>query len=216
MRVLVVEDHDLFVQGYLRMFEMMNAPVQTVDVAKNCKEGRLLLTTKPTKPYDFIFLDWSIPPDEHANLYNGGDLITPIKAHSPMGKLLVLTSHVEAIFLYNLYKDFSPDALICKVDFKVEDFKDVYDAMSGNENYFSQTARAQIKKISAKENYLDNYNRQIILLLSKGMMTKNLHEVLPLSVSAIDKRKAQIKDYFLLNKGSDEEIILAARKEGLI
>ena len=216
MRILLVEDHDLFVQGYLRMFELLEASMHSVDIARNCAEGLRLLTSNHSEPYDFVFLDWSIPPDESANLHHGGDLVTLIKAHSPFGRLLVLTSHVEAIFLYNLYKDFSPDALICKVDFRVEDFKEVYDTMLRNESYFSPTARAQIKKISAKENYLDNYNRQIILLLSKGIMTKSLHEILPLSVSAIDKRKAQIKDYFLLNKGSDEEIILAARKEGLI
>ena len=215
MRILIIEDHDLFVQGYLRMFELLDTLKPSVDVVRNCEEGLRLLTRR-SPAYDFIFLDWSIPPHDKAGLIDGGDLVRYIKEHSPQGKLLVLTSHVEAIFLYNVNKDFTPDALICKVDFRGEEFKEVYNVLLRDDRYFSQTAKAQIRKISAKENYLDNYNRQIILLLSKGIMTKSIHEFLPLSVSAIDKRKAQIKDYFLLNKGSDEEIILAARKEGLI
>lgn len=215
MRILIVEDHDLFVQGYRRMFELSGTDNYVVEVAKNCAEALHLLTRSST-PYDFIFLDWSIPPCESAGLSNGGDLVGYARKHSPTGKLIVLTSHVEAIFLYNLNKDFTPDALLCKVDFNTDEFKDVCDSLGRNERYFSQTASGQLKKISSKADYLDNYNRQIILLISKGVQTKNLTDYLPLSVSAIDKRKAQIKDYFLLNKGTDEEIIIAARNQGLI
>ena len=63
---------------------------------------------------------------------------------------------------------------------------------------------------------LDSYNRQIIILLSQGVKTKNFHEHINLSTSAIEKRKAVIKDYFGIIKGSDEDILREARKQGLI
>ena len=37
-----------------------------------------------------------------------------------------------------------------------------------------------------------------------------------MSISAIDKRKAQIRYFFKIEKGSDEDIIRAAKNHGLI
>ena len=82
--------------------------------------------------------------------------------------------------------------------------------------YYSPTVKKGIKEITSKDLYLDNYNRQIIFLLSKGVKSKSLPNYLPLSMSAIDKRKAQIKDYFLIEKGNDEDIIREAKKLDLI
>jgi hypothetical protein len=39
---------------------------------------------------------------------------------------------------------------------------------------------------------------------------------LGLSISAIDKRKAVIKSFFGIDKGSDEDIIKAAKKSGFV
>ena len=63
---------------------------------------------------------------------------------------------------------------------------------------------------------MDNYNRQIIILLSQGVKTKNLPDLLYLSKSAIDKRKAIIKQLLGIDKGNDEDILKEARKQGLI
>jgi hypothetical protein len=35
-------------------------------------------------------------------------------------------------------------------------------------------------------------------------------------MSAIDKRKAQIKDFFCVQKGTDEDIIREAKKHGFV
>lgn len=63
---------------------------------------------------------------------------------------------------------------------------------------------------------LDSYNRQIIMLLSQGIQTKNLPDYLHLSKSAIDKRKVVIKEFFDIEKGNDEDILREARKQGFI
>lgn len=63
---------------------------------------------------------------------------------------------------------------------------------------------------------LDSYNRQIIMLLSQGVKTKNFHDYINLSTSAIEKRKVVIKDYLGIIKGTDEDILREARKQGLI
>jgi DNA-binding NarL/FixJ family response regulator len=68
----------------------------------------------------------------------------------------------------------------------------------------------------SKEELLDTTNRKIIELLAQGIKTKNLPEHLHLSQSAIEKRKATIKDALGIDKGTDEDILKALRLMGLL
>jgi predicted dehydrogenase len=72
------------------------------------------------------------------------------------------------------------------------------------------------KNLKSNTILLDNYNRQIIEMLSKGIKTKTIQEQLHLSKSAIDKRKVAIKSYLGIDKGNDEDLLREARKRGFI
>jgi DNA-binding NarL/FixJ family response regulator len=84
------------------------------------------------------------------------------------------------------------------------------------ETYHSETVKESIRDLLSKEEYLDFYNRQIIMLLSQGIKTKNIPEHLNLSQSTVEKRKVQIKDYFCIEKGTDEDIVREAKRMGFI
>ena len=73
-----------------------------------------------------------------------------------------------------------------------------------------------MKELLSKKAYLDNFNRQIITLLAQGIKTKSLPNHKNLSISSIEKRKVQIKDYLSIEKGTDEDIIREAKRLGLI
>jgi DNA-binding NarL/FixJ family response regulator len=198
------------------MLSLEATSIFNVSVSTTCENAYNLLRNKLTPKFEFVFLDWNLPPFDEQKIFNGGDLVSFIRLHSPECKLIILTSHTEAFTLYHITNTIYPNALLCKIDFKPEDFPVVYQKIMNKERYFSSTVISQLKQITSRIDYLDNYNRQIILLLSKGIQTKNLPKYLPLSLSAVDKRKAQIKDYFLIANGTDEDIITAARKQGLI
>jgi len=187
-----------------------------VTICNGCEDAYYLFEKSKKKSFDIVFLDWSLPPFESKKIYNGGDLVRLINYNSPNCKIIVLTSHTDAFTLYQINKDVNPVALLCKVDFMIDDFQLLYSKIIAGDKYESDTVKLQLKQITNRFEYLDNFNRQIITLLSRGVMTKNLPHYLPLSISAIDKRKAQIKDYFLLEKGDDEDIVTAAKKSGLI
>ena len=103
-----------------------------------------------------------------------------------------------------------------KSDFQANDLILAFDAIARGENYFSPTVHKLQKTWEEKNKVMDSYNRQILLLLSQGVKTKNLPDMLHLSKSAIDKRKAIIKQIFGIDKGTDEDILREARKQGLI
>ena len=61
-----------------------------------------------------------------------------------------------------------------------------------------------------------NHKLQNHILISQGIKTVNLPNYIPLSMSAIEKRKANIKGQLLMGKGNDSDLISIAKKLGLI
>ena len=82
--------------------------------------------------------------------------------------------------------------------------------------YHSSTVTHNLKELFSQKKILDHLNRKIITLLAQGIKTKNLPNYLNISISTIEKRKANIRYYFNLEKGSDEDIIREAKRLGLV
>ena len=89
-------------------------------------------------------------------------------------------------------------------------FKKVMDG----EIFYSRIISNYLKRV---ENgiVLEDIDIRILLLLSKGIRNKNLDKYIPLSASAIEKRKYKIKR-LLDVKGDDEDLIDKARNQGYI
>jgi hypothetical protein len=73
-----------------------------------------------------------------------------------------------------------------------------------------------VKKTITSEIYVDDINRKILHLLSQGIKTKSLSEYIPLSMSAIEKRKKQLKLLFSVTDGKDETLLQEAREKGYL
>jgi hypothetical protein len=53
-------------------------------------------------------------------------------------------------------------------------------------------------------------------LIAQGIKTINLPDFIPLSLSSIEKRKANIKKQLILNSGTDKELIDVAKNMGFL
>src|SRR5690606_11747510 len=187
----------------------------TFEVVQNCSDG-LALIEEPNVHYDAIILDLQIPGDESKFIFDGSDLAPYIKKHKPFSKLIVSTAHTDSLRLYPMYQSATPDAIMVKCDVTAEELEKALDDLYQGVPYVSPTVKENFQNISSASKYLDFYNRRIIKLLAQGVKTKNLPKHLNLSLSAIDKRKSIIKEFFNIVKGTDEDIIFAARRAGMI
>jgi two-component system response regulator NreC len=216
LSILIIDDHHLMIEGYKSILSYHLKYAFELTTANTCEDAYNFITQNNPNHFDVIFLDWILPSFEKHNVNNGGDLVKPIRKYFPKAKIVVLTSHVDAFTLYNIVKEIAPSGILVKSDVNATEFLSALDCILDENVYYSQTVKQSIKTLNAREIYLDHYNRQIILLLSKGIKTRNLPDYLPLSISAVDKRKSIIKDFFLISKGNDEDILREARKIGLI
>jgi two-component system response regulator NreC len=216
VKVLIIDDHPPIVEGYKAILSYNPyGYVLTTATAFSCETAYELVSTTRNS-FDIVMIDYTMPPFPKKNIHNGADLVPVIRQYLPNAKIMMLTSHSASLLLLKLIKECNPDGLLVKSDFLANDFLVAFDTIVKGENYFSSTIVNLKKELNETTKVLDSYNRQIIMLLSQGIQTKNLPDHLNLSKSAIDKRKASIKEFFDIEKGTDEDILREARKQGLI
>jgi two-component system, NarL family, response regulator NreC len=218
LNILMVDDHPSIIEGYkiILNYNDLGYEIETT-VAHNCKDAYdIIMAARREKGFDVVFLDYSLPPYEEKNLKTGEDLAVLVREYLPDSKIVLLTSHTEALILYPIVKKVNPEGLLIKSDFSADELLTAFDAIMHGKTYQSITVINCLKELLSKRIFLDNFNRQIISLLAQGVKTKSLPSYLNLSISAIEKRKFQIREYFSIEKGNDEDIIREAKKSGLI
>src|SRR5690606_18680456 len=187
------------------------------EACHNCAEAYQVITSFKSKGrFALAIIDYSIPSFEAQNLYNGEDVALLMQSYLPETKIAIITSHTEAIVLYNVLKKVNPQGLLVKSDIDGEELLEAFSKLVQGETYYSDSVKKAKKALISKEELLDSTNRKIIELLAQGVKTKNLSSHLSLSQSAVEKRKSVIKDALGIKKGNDEDILREVRKLGLL
>jgi two-component system, NarL family, response regulator NreC len=215
LKILIVEDHPSMIEGYkiILSYNTKDYEIEATS-AFNCKTAYDIITD--TTEFDVILLDYSLPAYPEKGINSGKDLAVLTRKQKPDSKIIVLTSHSEALILYDLIVTVEPEGILVKSDFSAEELLKAFELIVEGGTYHSTTVTQNVSELLSKKIYLDSYNRKIISLLAEGIKTKNIPNYMNLSISAVEKRKVQIKDYLGIDKGGDEEIIRKAKEAGLI
>ena len=218
LKILIVDDHPSMIEGYKVILTYNNLGLDIeVTAAYNCESAyNLVLKNQNEIDYDLVFLDYCLPPFPCKNIKNGQDLAVIIQKYLPNTKIVILTSHTEAILLYDIVKNVAPEGLLVKSDFSADELLLAFDKIMAGKIYHSATVIQSIKDVAANLTILDKSNRLLISLLAKGVKTKNLPSHLNISMSSVEKRKVHIREYFNLKNGRDEDIIKEAKRLGLV
>ncbi|AXG73049.1 DNA-binding response regulator [Flavobacterium arcticum] len=222
LNILIVDDHPMTVNGYANVLseEKFEGYNLVFTKALNCEDAYKLIVESANKnsPFDIAYLDLSLPPYPDKNIFSGFDLGMLIKNTIPECTIIILTMHSEATLVDRLIKEINPKGILCKSDIDIDEFLNAFKVIfENNETYFSNKIVKSIKD-QVFDNYnLDNYDKQILMRLSEGILTKNIPNYVPLSLSTIEKRKARMKNMLLQGKsGDDYELIEAIKKMGVL
>jgi two-component system, NarL family, response regulator NreC len=217
-KILMVDDHPLMIEGYKTILSYNDMGYDIIaTVALNAETAYNIIMERHEKiPFDVVFLDYSIPVYEEKNILSGKDLGILIKKRFPTTKIVMLTSHIEALLIYGIIRDINPMGLLIKSDFSSDELLIAFESIMKNKVYHSQTVKNIVKDLSSKTNHLDSINREILALLASGVSTKNIPTMLNLSLSTIEKRKIIIRDYLGIAGGNDEDIIRESKKQSLL
>ncbi|MBP9793328.1 MAG: response regulator [Flavobacterium sp.] len=220
INIFIVDDHPMTVDSYINLLSENNTHESTPNfiISHNCEEAykKIKLFSASKQVFDLALIDVNLPPFESQNIKNGIDLASMIRREIKGSKVVLLTMHSEPLVVDQIIKRVNPDGFISKNDVNFETFKKVCVKIIKGELYYSSTIIESQKELVKINVNWDKYDTQILILISEGVKNINLPNYIPLSMSAIEKRKANIKEQLLLGKGNDKDLIDKAKKLGLL
>lgn len=218
LNILIVDDHPFIIEAYKNTIAGYH-PSEfefTITQANDCKSAYDILTNPEMIPYDVAFFDISMPAYHEKNILSGEDLAKLMKKVLPSCRVILLTMHTESLKINNIIKTINPNGLIIKNDLTFDELLVAFDKILKNENYYSQTVVKFVSQQSSDSTLIDEFDRQILYHLSRGVKTKNIPLHTSLSLSAVEKRKLNLKDLFNLKGGDDEALITEGKNRGYI
>ena len=220
IRILMIDDHPMIIEGYQNtlQFTKKEHQVLEINIANNCDEAVAFMdkSVKSNRPYDVLFVDISLPPSKDGLMNSGEDLAIYARDILPKAKIIILTMFDESYRIHNIIKTINPEGFLIKSDLTSSELASAFQAVLHNPPFYSGTVNSHLRKTNESDIVIDDKNRKILYLLSQGAKNKSLATHLNISLSAIEKRKKQLKEIFLVDDGQDETLIKEARKKGFI
>ena len=220
LKILMIDDHPIILEGYKRVLldNRSNSLELSVDTANTCDEADMKIegSLAVEHHYDLVFLDIGLPPSANRELSSGEDLGKKIRKVSPKTELIVLTMFVENIRLLSILKSLRPEAFMIKTDVTAREFLLAFDSVLDGQTYSSQTVQDLMRKQIVNDFHVDKTDRDILYHLSRGVKTKEIPRLMPVSLAAIEKRKKVMREAFGAEDLRDITLINKARELGFL
>lgn len=210
IKIIISDDHQLFRDGIANLLSS-SPQIEIVAQAENGSE--VIEKAMQLKP-DIVIMDLSLP-----NI-NGVDATRILNKELPKTKVLVLTMHAEKNYIKEaleagaygyLFKDCSYDQLI-------EAINTVYRGKKYLSNKITeiliQDYLNKDEDLSVKGQVLTERESEILKLLAEGKTTREISNLLFVSVKTVGTHKQHILEK--LNLKSNSDLIRYAIKKGII
>jgi len=216
--ILIVDDHPFIIEGYKNAITRYNPKEFEffISQANDCKSAYDIITNPDTLAFDIAFLDISMPTYEEKGLFSGEDLAKLLNEFMPNCKIILLTMYTELLKIKNIIDTINPSGLVIKNDLTFDELLFGFDKVIKNEIYYSQSIQKMMDQDQHEAIEIDLFDKQILFHISKGTKTTDIPQYIPITLSAIEKRKQNLKELLNLVYGSDIELVREAKNKGLL
>ena len=210
LNILIVGDHPIIASAYKKIFlENSNYRINS-QIAQSYSEA--LFAFSACK-FDIVFVDTELSSSNDDLHLTGEEMTLAVKNKFPQTKIILELSANKAR-LFSILKSVPHDGVLIKKDVTPNAINQATDQVLSGITYYSITTNALKMEAENRAFALDDLDLKILQNLSRGVRTKNLSKFVPLSLSAIEKRKSRLKDFF--NVKSDESLLETVKKEGFV
>ena len=216
--ILIVDDHPFIIQGYKNAITryLPNQFEFSISEAKDCQSGYNIITNPETPAFDVAFLDISMPSYDAKGIFSGEDLARLLNEYMPNCKIILLTMYTELLKIRTIIDAINPLGLVIKNDLTFDELLFGFNKVMNNEIYYSQSIQKMIDQSGQEIIEIDLFDKQILFHISKGTKTIDIPQYVPISLSAIEKRKLNLKTLLNLEDQSDVELVREAKNRGLL
>jgi DNA-binding NarL/FixJ family response regulator len=212
-RITLADDHVLLRQGLRRIVE--ESP--ELAVVGEAGDGVELIQLLNKAATDMIVLDISMPK------LRGIEALCEIKSRHPGVKILILTMHRDKEYLYQSLAS-GADGYLLKEDADTELFSAIRKIREGA-IYTSPSLSKELAAYrrlegrrdagySREDTCLSTREREVLKLIAEGKSSREIAEILYISVRTVDHHRANIMDKLKLRKTAD--IVKYAIQKGYV
>jgi len=208
-RVLMADDHSILLAGVRKLLE------ERYDVVGMVEDGRALLEAAERFKPDLILVDISMP------LLNGLDAVRQLRKSQPDVKLLFLTMHASPQYATEAFKAGGNGYLLKQS--AVSELPEAIEAVLQGKYYLTPSIAKPIieQALKAEEKptvkgsiaELTSRQREVLQLIGEGKRTKEVAELLKLSVKTVEFHKNCLMKE--LNLHTTTELVRYAITQGL-
>ncbi|OYX27610.1 MAG: response regulator [Flavobacteriales bacterium 32-35-8] len=219
--VLIIEDHPLITEAYKKAFSQISLKNTKlsfiISTANNCDEAYLKINdASKQQGFDIIILDIKLPPSIEGNLLSGEDLGLKIIELLPDSKIVVSTTFNDNYRINSIFKSLNPEGFLIKNDLNPKELVLAIESIIDGKPYYSKSVIELMRKLTSNDFLIDAIDRKLLYELSKGTKMSQLPEIIPLSISALEKRKRVLKEIFNLADKEDRDLFRIAEEKGFI
>ncbi len=191
IKIVLADDHDVFIDGMLRIFEH-HSTYEIIDTVRN---GQQLVNSVRANRPDVVLTDISMP------VLNGIEAIKQIKVFAPELLCVVLTNFDSDHLILNALEA-GAFSYVNKSMPKDVIFTALESSLDGIPHYCDSTSQRILRMIQAShigkpykyEELFNSREKQIISLIVKDMILKDIAAELCLGERTVERYKAKIKE----------------------
>lgn len=215
--ILIVDDHPFIIEGYKNAITRYSPKKYEFAIfqAHDCRSAYDLITDKQTPDFDVAFLDISMPAYEEKDLFSGEDLAKLVLSKMPNCRVILLTMYTELLKIKTIIRTINPNGLIIKNDLTFDELLFAFDKVMKNDKYYSQSVQKMLNQSHHNSIEIDEFDKQILFHLSKQTPMHEMPHYIPISLNAIQKRKANLKELLKIKSDNDEDLVKEAKSKGL-
>ncbi|HEX9600219.1 MAG TPA: DNA-binding response regulator [Mariniflexile sp.] len=219
--VLIIEDHPLITEAYKKAFSQISSKNPNLDfmisTANTCDAAYLKINEASRQQgLDIVFLDIKLPPSKEGIILSGEDLGLKIIELLPSSKIIVSTTFNDNYRINSIFKSLNPDGFLIKNDLNPKELVLAIESIIEGNSYYSQSVIELMRKLTANDFLIDAIDRKLLYELSKGTKMSQLPDIIPLSVSTLEKRKRVLKEIFDIADKDDRDLFRIAEEKGFI
>lgn len=163
--------------------------------------------------FDLAILDINLGSN---HTETGEDFAKVLRSSSTGTKVVFLTSISERFRYYSIFKKINPEGFIIKSELDFFEIKNAIQKVLNGETYFSKSISVFLKNEREATSSIDETDRTMLFLLSKGASTKDLVEKLNLSASGIEWRKRKLAKILGLKTAHTPQLLEQAKSADLL
>lgn len=191
--ILLADDHTIVRQGLAKVLEAETG----FNIAGEARDGREAITQVEQLKPDVVIMDITMP------MLNGIEATRQIKKSHPKTKVIILSMHSHNRFISELFSLGASGYLL--KDSSGTDIINAINAVIKGDTYLSPSISRQViedyvslkrTKSSREELYgqLSNREREVFQMIAEGRSTREIAEVLCVSVSTVKTHRSNIME----------------------